>query len=137
MMINPEDRSLEINEKLFRQIQKAITRWPENFDMATEGQNFAYTPKEMKKPKCGSAACLFGWAVALGTNTPPAYLAGSIKETGQELLGLTHFQANWFYFGFFCKDANQLEKITPEEASLAIDLFLESKGKVLPKVKRG
>src|SRR5437870_5750967 len=96
--MNPE---LTINEELFREVQAAILRWPQAFNMDfSHGNNgrVKFDPKTMEAPTCGSACCLFGWGVILGDQTPldtPKYIP--VYYRGKQLFGLTERQANRLY----------------------------------------
>lgn len=134
-MINKADKTLEINTRLFRQIQRAVKKWPESFDMNNPGYFMEFNPETMKEPSCGTPACLFGWATTLGDkkSNRKRMTTLSIFERARELLGLTFEQADHFYNGRFSKRRRK-RTITPEEACRAIDMFLESEGAELPRL---
>lgn len=62
----------EVNVELFQEVKRKILAEPEAFDMsqfgAVCGVKGYVNPKNIKHriyPKCGTAACIFGWANAL------------------------------------------------------------------------
>lgn len=123
-MKNAEDSSLKINVRLIRKIQRAITKWPENYNQFDFGRFFRFNAKKQKEPDCGSACCIAGWACAL-EGYEPAKLerncrAPRVFRKAMELLGLTYKQADELFSG---------HKATPKRAVKALDRLIATGGK--------
>ena len=128
-----------MNVQLFREIQEAIRAEPEHFDMTMFFNGNPVT-------KCGTAACIGGWAVALGRLSTPAVVANNltIHEAAQfptianGYLDITNSQGCQLYYMagwpedlrneyYTARAAKEFVK-QADVACRRIDRFLESNG---------
>lgn len=120
-MKNTKDPKLNINVRLLRRIQRAILKWPHSFDMRELG-SMEFVPSKMKKPTCGSAQCIAGWAYTIALDKPTRVATGGqIEASARQALGLTIQQA---YDLFFPDNL----RAGPRQAVAAIDRLIKTKG---------
>lgn len=117
-----------MNETLLREVQKAIRKWPEGFDMRSMGEHFKFDPSKEPAPTCGSAACIAGWAALLGrqrrlTTYESMY---RIEDAAIAELDLDEETAEKL---FYPSSIENWDVITPEHACKVIDNLIET-GKV-------
>ena len=119
-MKNPDDPTKAINTRLLRRMQRAILKWPAHFNINRWGGGFRWTPQTKTAPDCGMAACLAGWAVALGR---PGGITRQIHiyGTAVTVLGLTHPQATDL---FSSVGSRYGPAFSPRQAVARIDRFL-------------
>lgn len=127
----------EINVPLLRKIQKAIMASPGQLYM---GDWFVSEPDYI--PKCGTAACIAGWAITLSMGVSP--LEAKVRwesehyqgPTPEELLGLTDEQAYALFYAShwpapFLEDYNEAGKSAKHNAKVTcarIEHFIKTKG---------
>lgn len=127
-----------MNTKLLRRIQKQILKEPRQFDM--DFYFSEYHSLGVKIPRCGTAACIAGWAICLADKKTPQQADESLRMSparfrAQEHLGLTAEQCDrLFYQGGWpapfkenyggAKNATHAARI----ACLRIDHFIKTKG---------
>jgi len=137
-----------MNTKLLLRVKRAILRHPKQFDMS---RWFFYVGADV--PRCGTTACIAGWALTLDGKTTPLKMAKRLykKLTGGELreggamggiynndiesraakaLGLTEHQARWlFHVHNWPREFQNGVNPSPELAAQRIDHFIATEGR--------
>ncbi len=124
-------KKLKMNIPLLRKIQRQIVKTPKQFIMAK------WFHQDPKIPKCHTAACIGGWAIALINQENPEQSRRRFWESDKdsmtlasEALGLTCEQSLRL-FKSECWPNRFLEKPDDDarQAVERIDAFIKSKGR--------
>lgn len=85
-----------MNKTLMNRIADMIEKYPENYDQGTWSNDEKICPITAKgKPKCGTAHCIAGWAVALSVKKP--VIDDEAWNKGRKFLGLNGAEADHLF----------------------------------------
>jgi len=87
-----------VDVKLLRKVKKMILAQPKRFDMDSFGRR---VPAEEGGPRCGTVACIAGWAVILKKKVPRnphAEMPPIGREDGMEALDIDYDQAARLFY---------------------------------------
>jgi hypothetical protein len=132
-----------MNVELLRKIEAHILAEPKrlhmsSFMMRQSARNVLSSVggKPVGYPKCGTAACIAGWAVILEDGLPQGYLTGAqIYDRAQELLGLHVGQADRLFYRmswpdeFYDMGGDDGTQKTAEVAVKRIEHFIKTEGR--------
>ncbi len=126
-----------MNIKLLKTVRDAILANPRQFRMETFFS--FYDSAGNPAPKCGTAACIAGWAIAIHDGTKLSVAADDAwneHDNAKKHLGLTQKQADiLFYYEewphpFWERyEAAENVRAAAKAAADRIDLFIKTKGK--------
>ena len=112
-----------MNVKLLRKVRDHIKKEPKRFQYGWVWKG---------KAKCGTAACIGGWAFILGQNLDPkevrdqymSHALTDLPQIAQRLLRITDQQANRLFVHW----PEQFNDDDPKDAVKRIDWFIKTKG---------
>lgn len=115
-----------MNIRLLRRIQKAILKYPDNFNMSVWGDLHDHGTS---KPSCGTCGCIAGWACFLSGINIDIISSRTVISKAQYLLKISREQ-NWILFlaEEFANKNGRLSNVSARKAVSFIDNFIASKG---------
>ena len=82
-----------MNVKLLKQIKEAIRRHPKQFDMAE------WFRRDVEAPRCGTTACIAGWALTLQTASKRPIYAYAEASDERDAPAKFNFSNRQYRFG--------------------------------------